>query len=177
MAQRKFERLREAAALQRSLREAHGDEAEEVLAEHIAQTSSGGLAQATFDAAIARNRRAGVRFQLLGGGLPGKLLHPAERVYDIAVGAQRTDRFPLLLVTDRRVLHAIDRNLRGWTILEQAPAAEITGAEVKKGLISGRLQVHVRHGEGPSLRVNKLQRAEEVAALLRHLAAGGAPPR
>src|SRR5699024_1693476 len=72
----------------------------------------------------------------------------------IAVGAPRTDRFPLPLVTDRRVLHAIDRNLRGWTILSQAPAAEITGAEVKKGLISGRLQVHVRQGEGPSLRVN-----------------------
>src|SRR5699024_2958099 len=77
VAQSKFERLREAAALQRSLRETHGDEAEEVLAEHIAQTSSGGLAPATFDAAIARNRRAGVRFQLRGGGLPGKLLHPA----------------------------------------------------------------------------------------------------
>lgn len=129
MAQSTFERLREAAALQRSLRETHGDEAEEVLAEHI------------------------------------------------AVGAPRTDRFPLPLVTDRRVLHAIDRNLRGWTILSQAPAAEITGAEVKKGLISGRLQAYVRHGEGPSLRVNRLQRAEEVAALLRHLAAGGAPPR
>src|SRR5699024_8889150 len=79
VAQSRSERLREAAALQRSLRETHGDEAEEVLAEHIAQTSSGSVAQATFDAAIARNRRAGVRFQLLGGGCPGSCCTPRRR--------------------------------------------------------------------------------------------------
>src|SRR5690606_41567974 len=45
-------------------------------------------------------------------------LHPEETVYEVAVGAQRSDTFPLLIVTDRRVLHVMDR-LRGWTVLEE----------------------------------------------------------
>src|SRR5699024_4428661 len=130
-------------------RETYGDDAETVLRQRAAGNQS--RAEATYRAAIAKNRNQGVRFQAVDANLPEELLHPEETVYDIAVDAQRSDTFPLLIVTDRRALHVMDRMLRGWTVLEEAPAAEITGAELKKRLLSGLLRVHVRHGKGPAL--------------------------
>src|SRR5690606_13555823 len=102
-------------------------------------------------------------------------LHPEETVFEVAVGAQRSDTFPLLIVTDRRVLHVMDR-LRGWTVLEEAPAAAITGAELEERLLSGRLRVHVREGRSLTMKVAERNRSQEVVDLLQHLAAGGAPP-
>ena len=165
---------RAAAQLQRSLRETYGDDAEAVLAQRIAETSSHSRAETTYHEAMARNR--GLRFRAADGNLPQQVLHPEETVYEVAVGAQRSDTFPLLIVTDRRVLHVMDR-LRGWTVLDEVPAAEVTGAELEKRLLSGRLRVDARHGKGVSMKVAEMRRTEEVAALLRHLAAGGAPPR
>ncbi|ATG50673.1 hypothetical protein CFK38_03420 [Brachybacterium vulturis] len=171
---KKRDQLRAAAELQRSLRETHGDDAEAVLAQHIAETSSHSRAETSYREAMAKNR--GLRFRAADANLPQQVLHPEETVYEVAVGALRSDTFPLLIVTDRRVMHVMDR-LRGWTVLQEAPAASIQGAELEKRLISGRLRVHVRDGKDISMKVSEQDRTEEVAALLRHLAAGGAPPR
>lgn len=176
MARWNLKRLRDAAELQRSLREEYGEDAEAVLAQRAAAKSSQSRAETTYRIAMARNRNDRVWFRVVDVNLPAELLHTEETVYDVAVGAQRADTFPLLIVTDRRVLLARDRPLRGWTIEEEAPASEVTGAELKKRLLSGLLQVHLRHGEGPALKVGRLRRAEEVAALLRHLGGGGTPP-
>lgn len=144
-----------------------------MLAQHIAENSSRGRAEATYREAMAKNQ--GLRFRAADANLPQQVLRPQERVYEVAVGALRADTFPLLIVTDRRVMHVMDR-LRGWTIFREAPVASITGAELQKRLLPGRLRVHVRDGKDISMMVSEQGRTEQVAALLRHLASGGAPP-
>ena len=108
--------------------------------------------------------------------LPEKMLDPEETVYDVVVGAQRSSTFPLLLVTDRRVLQVIC--VWRWRALDEVPAAQITGAELEKNWITWTLRVHVRDGKSITMKVTTpgRERAEEVVALLRHLVAGGAPP-
>lgn len=169
----RLDRWRAAAELQRSIREEHGADADAVMARAFADSSSG-EAERTYRKAMARNQ--GLRFRAVDVNLPQQVLHPDETVFDVAVGAARSDTFPLLIVTDRRVLHVMDR-FRGWTILEEAPAAEITGAEIKKRLLSGRLRVHVRDGDGLSMTINEWTRTREVANLIQHLASGGTSPR
>ena len=170
---KRVHRLREAAELQKQLREQHGDDAEAVLAEALAARSGASRAESTYRRAMARNQH--LRFRAADANLPQQVLDPEETVFEVAVGAQRSDTFPLLIVTDRRVLHVMDR-LRGWTVLEEAPAAAITGAELEERLLSGRLRVHVREGRGLTMKVAERNRSQEVVDLLQHLAAGGAPP-
>lgn len=167
------DRLREAAVLQEQIREQHGEDADAVMAQLLAGRTGAGRAESTYRRAMARNH--GLRFRASDLNLPQQVLDPEETVFDVAVGAQRSDTFPLLIVTDRRVLHVMDR-LRGWTVLEEAPAAAITGAELEERLLSGRLRVHVREGMGLTMKVAERNRSQEVVDLLQHLAVGGAPP-
>ena len=167
------DRLREAAALQEQIREQHGEDADTVMAQLLAGRAGAGRAESTYRRAMARNQ--GLRFRASDLNLPQQVLDPEETVFEVAVGAQRSDTFPLLIVTDRRVLHVMDR-LRGWTVLEETPAAAITGAELEERLLSGRLRVHVREGRGLTMKVAERNRSQEVVDLLQHLAAGGAPP-
>lgn len=169
-----IDRLRAAAEVQRSLRESHGGDIDAAMAEAFARSPGSSRAEESYREAMARN--SALRFRAVDVNLPQQVLDPAETVYEVAVGAQRNDTFPLLIVTDRRVLHVMD-TLRGWTVLEEVPAPEVTGAELEKRLLSGRLRVDVLHGRGISMKVAEMRRTEEVAALLRHLAAGGAPAR
>lgn len=166
------ESLEQAAELRRQLKAEHGDDLDDALAEQWAQAGPTRSAQ-TYRAAMARN--AGIGGGLHDIDLPERILDPEETVYDVAVGGQSDDTFPLLIVTDQRVLHVMDR-LRGWTVLEEAPAASITGAEREEWLLSGRLRVHVRDGRDLTMKVTEQQRSQEVVELLQHLAAGGAPP-
>jgi len=170
---KRTERLREAAALQAQIGAQHGEDAEAVVDEMLAGRAGVSRAEATYRRAMARNQ--GLRFRASDLNLPQQVLDPEETVFEVAVGAQRSDTFPLLIVTDRRVLHVMDR-LRGWTVLEEAPAAAITGAELEERLLSGRLRVHVREGRGLTMKVAERNRSQEVVDLLQHLAAGGAPP-
>lgn len=164
---------RGAAALQRTIREEHGGDADAIMAQAFADTSAG-EAERSYREAMARNH--GLRFRAADVNLPQQVLQPDETVFDVAVGALRSDTFPLLIVTDQRVFHVMDR-LRGWTILEEAPAAEVTGAEIEERLLSGRLRVHVRDGDGLSLKISEWTRTQEVAELIQRLATGRPPPR
>lgn len=108
--------------------------------------------------------------------LPERVLHPEETVYDVAMGGISSDTFPLVIVTDRRVIHTRDQPWRRWRILREAPSADVLGAEVEARLLSGRLRVRLRGGKDITMTLGDRDRPEEVAALLRHLVAGGAPP-
>ena len=171
---RKLDRLRAAEEQYRQVRAAHGEDADAVLAQGFAE-AQGTRAARTYFAAMARNSH--LRFHVVDMDLPKKLLDPAETVYDVAVGSQRSSTFPLLIVTDRRVLQAI--RVWRWRVLDEAPAAQIVGADLEKGWITWKLRVHVRDGKDITMKVSApaRERAEDVVGLLRHLAAGGAPPQ
>ena len=170
---RKLDRLQAAQDAHDQVRQLHGDDADAVMAQDFAD-AQGTRAARTYFAAMARNSH--LRFHVVDMGLPGKVLEPEETVYDVAVGSQRSSTFPLLIVTDQRVLQVI--RVWRWRVLDEAPAARITGAELEKGWITWKLRVRVREGKGVTMKVDAggRERAEEVVGLLRHLAAGGAPP-
>ncbi|NMA78998.1 MAG: hypothetical protein GX960_17400 [Actinomycetales bacterium] len=174
MARNWRETMREASQAQQELAQAHGGDLEQAMQHQFAR-AGGSLAAQTYREAMARN--AGIGGGLHDLDLPERLLAPEERVYEVAVGALSSDTFPLLIVTDRRVLVTKDLPWRRWKLLQEAAAAEVTGAELEKRLLSGRLRVHLRRGKDITLKVSDRERSEQVAALLRHLAAGGAPPR
>lgn len=167
------EPLEQAAELRRQLKAEHGDDLDDALAEQWAQAGPTRSAQ-TYRAAMARN--AGIGGGLHDIDLPERILDPEETVYDVAVGGQSDDTFPLLIVTDRRVLVTKDLPWRRWKIQREVPAAQIAGAELETRLLSGRIRVRLHQGRDISFRVNERARSAEVAALLQHLAAGGAPP-
>ncbi|WP_122943806.1 PH domain-containing protein [Brachybacterium sp. EE-P12] len=172
MGKRRY-RLHEAAALQGEIRERHGQDADAVMAGMLAERSGASRAEATYRRAMARNR--GLSFRAVDTNLPRRVLYPEETVHEVAVGAARSDTFPLLIVTDRRVLIVMDR-LRGWTVLEEAPAAAVTGAALEERLLSARFRVRVRWGRDLTMKVRHRERSQEVVDLLQHLVAGGAPP-
>lgn len=171
---KRLDRLREAAALQEQIREQHGEDADAVMAGLLAERAGASRAEATYRQAMARNR--GLSFRAVDVNLPQRVLDPEETVHEVAVGAERSDTFPLLIVTDRRVLIVMDR-LCGWTVLEEAPAAAIAGAELEERMLSARFRVRVREGRDLTMKVRHRERSQEVVDLLQHLVAGGAPPR
>ncbi|MGO1286446.1 MAG: PH domain-containing protein [Brachybacterium sp.] len=166
--------MREASRAQRELAQEPGGDVEQAM-QHKFALAGGSVAAQTYREAMARN--AGIGGGLHDLDLPERLLAPEERVYEVAVGALSSDTFPLLIVTDRRVLVTKDLPWRRWKILREASAADVSGAELEERLLSGRLRVHLREGKDITLKVSHRERSEQVAALLRHLAAGGAPPR
>lgn len=173
MTSQRREKLRAAAELQREIHRRHGEDAPAVMTQAFA-ASAATRAQRTYREAMARNR--GQRYSVADLILPEKVLHPEETVLDVAVGGLSSDTFPLLLVTDRRVILTKDQPWRRWRILREAPAAEVLGAEVEPRMLGGRLRVRVREGGDIVLKLGALQRPEEVAALIRRLVAeGGAP--
>ena len=173
MARGRRETLKQAAELQRQLKDEHGDDYDAVMAQQWAQSGSTRSAQ-TYRAAMARN--AGIGGGLHDIDLPERILTADETVYDVAVGGQSDDTFPLLIVTDRRVLVTKDLPWKRWKIQREVPTAQIAGAELEARLLSGRIRVRLHQGKDISFRVNERTRSAAVAALLQHLADGGAPP-
>lgn len=139
--------------------------------------SSGSTAETTYRRAMERNRSSGQRYTLSDADLPGQVLHAGETVHDVAVGGLTSDTFPLLIVTDQRVLHVRDRMRSGWTILREAPAADVLGAAIEKRLVTGRLRVRLRHGKDITMGLASQERPAEVAALINRLVGGGRGPR
>ena len=168
---RKLDQMQALKEQYRQIREVHGEDADAVLAQGFAD-AQGSRAARTYHHAMVKN--LGLRFRVRDMDLPEKVLHPDETVYEVAVGAQRSSTFPLLVVTDRRVLQVI--NVWRWDVLDEVPAAQIAGAELEKGWPSGRLRVRRHHGKDITMKVLDRERSEEVVDLLRHLVAGGVPP-
>ena len=148
--------MREASQAQQELAQAHGGDLERAM-QHQFALAGGGLAAQTYREAMARN--AGIGGGLHDLDLPERLLAPEERVYEVAVGALSSDTFPLLIVTDHRVLVTKDLPWRRWKLLHEAPAADVTGAELEKRLLSGRLRVHLRDGKDITLKVSHRERS------------------
>ncbi|MBO1769910.1 PH domain-containing protein [Agrococcus sp. TF02-05] len=167
------EKLRAALQLQREMRERYGDDVEAAMAQ-LPLTGSATRAEQTYRAAMARN--SSQRFSVNDAILPERVLQPDETVLDVAVGSLSSDTFPLVLVTDRRILLTIDQPWRRWRILREAPSAEVLSAEVEPRLLGGRLRVRLRQGKDIVLKVGAYERPKEVAALIRRLADGGHAP-
>ena len=163
------EKLRAASEVQRELRERHGDNFNAIMAQAFA-ASSANRAERTYREAMARNSE---RFRVNDLDLPERVLHPEETVLDVAVGGLSSDTFPLLLVTDRRIVLTKDQPWRRWRILREAPLVDVLGAEVESRLLSGRLRVRLRQGKDIVLGLGARERPEEVAALIRRMVSGG----
>ncbi|MGC5617162.1 hypothetical protein [Georgenia sp. Z1491] len=130
-------------------------------------------AQETFMNAALRNPQRGGKHEL---DVATKVLEPDEVVYEYLLCALKGDSWPLLVVTDRRIVHTVDRMVAWWHVREEVPAAQVAGAELEPKLLSWRLHVH-RHGGDPlTVKVADRKWSEHVVALVNHLAAGGAPP-
>ncbi len=156
------------------MREQHGDDFKAAMTQmHIGSSTT--RAERTYREAMARN--SSQRFSNNDLILPEKVLHPDETVLDVAVGGLSSDTFPLLLVTDRRVILTRDQPWRRWRILREAPVAEVASAEVEPRLLGGRLRVRLRQDKDIMLKLGSLQRPEEVAALIRRLVSGGGSPQ
>ncbi|PKI92138.1 hypothetical protein CW368_04705 [Actinomycetales bacterium SN12] len=167
------EKLRAARKLQHEMREQHGDDLKTAMTQmYIA--SSAIPAERTYREAMARN--SSQRFSVDDWILPEKVLDPEETVLDVAVGGLSLDTFPLLLVTDRRIILTMDQPWRRWRILREAPVTDVLDAAVEPRLIGGRLRVRLRQGKDIVLKLGALQRPEEVAALIRRLVGGGGAP-
>lgn len=169
MAPKWRDRMRQMAEAQRQL-EQQGEGA----AERAFISMGSNRAEQTYRAAMSRNGRSVGAVNDLP--LPELRLAPDETVYEVLVGALSDDTFPLLVVTDRRVFITKDQPWRRWRIVREAPAADVVGADMEKRMLTGRLRVHLRVGKPLTLKVAEGERPGEVLALLRHLAAGGAPP-
>lgn len=162
--------MRAALALQREMRERLGDDFDAAMT-HMHIASSATRAGQSYRAAMARN--SGQRFSVMDSILPERVLDPEETVFDVAVGSLSADTFPLLLVTDRRIILTKDQPWRRWRILREAPLVDVVDAEIEDGFITGRLRVRLREGKDIVLKIAARERPKEVAALVRHLASGG----
>ncbi|MGO1172734.1 MAG: PH domain-containing protein [Actinomycetaceae bacterium] len=98
----------------------------------------------TYFAAKERNPQ---RARLKDLSMPERVLAPDEAVYDVLICSVKNDEFPLLLVTDRRVVYTEDGMFRRWRVVAEAPAPAIAGAELEEKLLSFRVHLHLRDGE------------------------------
>lgn len=105
--------------------------------------------------------------------LPEKILDPQESVLDVLVGALQDDTFPLLIVTDRRVVIAKNKLIRRWTVIAESPAADVSDAERRHHMLTEEVIVSVRSGRPLKLRTNRVEEADRIVALLRRLIAEG----
>lgn len=131
-------------------------------------------AQESFFAAAQRNPQRSGKHETT---VPEQVLRPDETVYEFLRCAHKGDSWPLLIVTDQRVLYTVDTMLTCWQVRDEAPSAQVTGAELERRWLSGRLHVHRRAGGDLTVKVADPAWSEHLVALIEHLAAGGAPPR
>lgn len=123
---------------------------------------------------MARNPQRGGQHEIK---VAEDVLDPDETVYEILRCAIKGDSWPLLIVTDRRILYTVIRMLRGWGNRGEIASGDVAGAELDRRLLSGRVHVHRRSGKDLTVKVADPAWSEHVVGLINHLAAGGAPPR
>ncbi|MDN5705069.1 MAG: PH domain-containing protein [Yaniella sp.] len=97
--------------------------------------------QSFLDAQMRNAQGRGARFWAVD-----KLLPPEEIVYDYLTCTLKSDSFPLLMVTNRRVLYTERKLFRGWVIASELPAYQVAGASYEQRWITGRVHVHGRDG-------------------------------
>lgn len=112
---------------------------------------------------------------------PDKLLHPEEVVYDYLSCTQKNDSFPVLMVTNRRVLYTERKMFRGWVITAELPAQHVAGASYQRRWITGRVHVHGRDGSKFTGKVGlgpqEAEWIQYIVTLINQLATGTGDPR
>lgn len=101
-------------------------------------------AQQTFMDADMRNPQRAGRHLL---SVPKYALAPHETVYEFVVCTLKSDSFPLVIVTDQRVLYTEHSMIRRWRVRAELPAQQVTGAAYEQRWITGRLHVYGQHGQ------------------------------
>lgn len=74
------------------------------------------------------------------------ILPPAEIVYDYLSCTVKNDSFPVLMITNQRVLYTERKLFRGWVVTSELPASQVAGASYERRWITGRIHVHGRDG-------------------------------
>lgn len=77
-------------------------------------------------------------------GFARRFLHPGETVLLALRGEGLTWVDSLLLVTDSRVIRF--REVLRWRKVREVPAAEVSGAELAPGFLTGAVRIHLRSG-------------------------------
>lgn len=134
-------------------------------------------AQESFVAAQMRNPQAGSGLFVF----IDKLVPPEEIVYDFLTCTQKNSSFPILMVTNRRVLYTERKLFRGWTITAELPAHQVAGASYERAWITGRVHVHGGDGSKFTCKVRLGQRDAEwtqyMVTMINQLATGTGAPR
>ncbi|MCS6711770.1 hypothetical protein JSY14_06940 [Brachybacterium sp. EF45031] len=101
--------------------------------------------------ATAAVRRTGITRSVSETEMVTDCLDLGERVEALVYCRLQRDTYPLLVATNRRVLHTRRRTFGRWKILAQIPGAEVAGAEIRTVKRSRRLVV--RSTRGPHLEI------------------------
>lgn len=80
------------------------------------------------------------------GVIREKFLAPDEYVHVAFEGNGWTFLDPLLLVTDRRILRLREGVFGGWTKRGEVPASQVAGVSVRRRLLFGSVEIHLRSG-------------------------------
>lgn len=118
----------------------------------------------------ARHRGTGAAHWL---SLPDSVLAPEETVLAAVVGSTSRDGEPVLLATDRRVLVARERLLRGWEVVVEIPGPEVVDAEVVSALLAQKVRVRGRSGQLAELRTAEKDHAARLTGLVNDMVARG----
>ena len=104
------------------------------------------------------------------------VLDPEETVYELLRCARKGNSWPVLAVTDRRILYTEHGAVTRWRVKGQVPAGEVVGARFESRFLSRREHVQRRSGDPLTVKVSDEEWPQHVVSLINHLAAGGAPP-
>src|SRR5699024_8374290 len=69
------------------------------------------------------------------------VLDPGVGVYEVLLCARKGDSWPLLIVTDRRIVYTVYNMVTRRKVRGEVPATEVAGAALERRLLPGRLHV------------------------------------
>lgn len=106
-----------------------------------------------------------------------EILAAQEGILAGVVGSTSVENEPALFVTDQRVILAKPRLSGAWKVSKEFAAGDVAGAELTKRMLTNKVTVRSRFGDSLSLKTRDDGHGDRLVTVIRHLVAGGAPPR